>query len=300
MNHPNPSNRTHAKGVPPLYLTPTEVGDTPTTKKNKTNPIRRSTAIWPPKPPRIIRKRTQFPLGPRPNYTKRTQFQPRRTCGGPKNAKRTQFYPKGTPNTQNEPNSRTPGVPPPPISAKRTQSHPVSTSAFRISCLFRISSFRFRISPDLSGRIMRNEPNFSRGGPVEDQKMQNEPNLRLPHDPNAQNEPNLAPHAAFPTFASLAGNSPRHPTIHHSLLTIHYFTKRTQFQYRRNLSRINAIALVDRVRPLLRPWFLPLAIQAPALFKHGRRFYSKLLVFFLKSVEIPVKSPILEGRCPSG
>ncbi len=43
---------TQAAGLPPLYLTPTEVGDTPTTKNAK---------------------RTQFPSGPHPNYAKQTQ-----------------------------------------------------------------------------------------------------------------------------------------------------------------------------------------------------------------------------------
>ncbi len=38
-------------------------------------------------------------------------------------------------------------------------SHHVSSLAFRISSLFRISSFGFRISPTPSGCIMRNKPN---------------------------------------------------------------------------------------------------------------------------------------------
>ena len=38
--------------------------------------------------------------------------------------------------------------------------HHVSSLEFRISCLFRISSLGFRISPDPSGCIMRNEPNL--------------------------------------------------------------------------------------------------------------------------------------------
>ncbi len=50
------------------------------------------------------------------------------------------------------------------------QSHHVSSFIFRISCLpapslsrvFRISSLGFRISPDPSGRIMRNEPKKNR------------------------------------------------------------------------------------------------------------------------------------------
>ncbi len=58
--------------------------------------------------------------------------------------------------------------------------HQVSSLAFRISSLFRISSFGFSISPDLSGRIMRNEPNL--------------PHHQASRHPTFQrNEPNLPP-----------------------------------------------------------------------------------------------------------
>ena len=66
---PNHAKRTlkttPATGGPPLYLTPTEVGETPTT----------------------------------PQYAKRTQSPPQRTHGRPKNAKRTQFTPTATRST---------------------------------------------------------------------------------------------------------------------------------------------------------------------------------------------------------
>ena len=103
-----------------------------------------------PHPPRSVgayyTKRPQSLHGPHPNCAKRTQLQPRRTCGNPKNAKRTQSTvrarhavphlretnPISTPATprlcktnpistptapkmQNEPNYRMPSVPPPPI-----------------------------------------------------------------------------------------------------------------------------------------------------------------------------------------
>ncbi len=88
--------------------------------------------------------------------------------------------------------------------------HHVSSLPFRISCLFRISSLGFRISPDLSGRIMRNEPNLHRGGPVEDQICKTNPiypnqkcktnpicrsaAIRLPKPPRIiRNEPNSPP-----------------------------------------------------------------------------------------------------------
>ncbi len=44
---------------------------------------------------------------------------------------------------------------------KQAQSPHVSSFIFRISGLFRISRFGFRISPDLSGAIMQNEPNLA-------------------------------------------------------------------------------------------------------------------------------------------
>ena len=93
--------------------------------------------------------------------------------------------------------------------AKRTQFPHVSSLAFRISSLFRISSFGFRISPTPSGCIMRNEPkktSHAAGLP---------PLYLTPTEvgdtsttPNPRNKPNL-PH-------------PHHPIIHDSLLTIHY------------------------------------------------------------------------------
>ncbi len=104
MNHPPPLDRTHATGVPPLYLTPPEVGDIPTAKNTKrtqatarphpqtreTNPIYRTTGSLPSRPsPQICEtnpiyarkytKRTQFHPGPRPKYTKRTQL-PHTNC----------------------------------------------------------------------------------------------------------------------------------------------------------------------------------------------------------------------------
>ncbi len=69
-------------------------------------------------------------------------------------------------------------------------SHLVSSFIFRISCLFRISTLEFRISPDLSGHIMRNEPNLPPNRLAQDPKMRNEPNLSPAHAPNARNKPN--------------------------------------------------------------------------------------------------------------
>ncbi len=54
-----PNKETQAAGLPPLYLTPTEVGDTPTAKKMRNEPNL---------PP--------WPSCPTPKYAKRTQSQP--------------------------------------------------------------------------------------------------------------------------------------------------------------------------------------------------------------------------------
>ena len=128
-------------------------------------------------------------------------------------------------------------------------------------------NLKIRIPPDLSGRILRNEPNFSRGGSVEDQKMRNEPNkdnarcnraapvfslgLSAEVPPHRRRQPlfretnpisptgTITPHQKYETNpicpdrtpgprrknAKRTQFRPRHPTIHHSPLTIHYFTK---------------------------------------------------------------------------
>ncbi len=137
MTHPPPSDRTPAAGVPPLYLTSTEVGETPrpqfhrnepnfpprppTTnyelnyaKRTQSHPVS-SSPRWPKASPDssgnpISRNEPNFAPASCPNYAKRTQFPPRRTCGSqklrnepnlpqhhhhhePENAKRTQFTP---------------------------------------------------------------------------------------------------------------------------------------------------------------------------------------------------------------
>ena len=80
-------------------------------------------------------------------------------------------------------------------------SHHVSSLAFRISALFRPgepgSRFGFRISPDLSGGIMRNEPNPNT---PHDRICETNPiraHCHPTHNPNTRNEPNL-PHAHHP------------------------------------------------------------------------------------------------------
>ncbi len=57
----------------------------------ETNPISSRPTAKTQQPTAIFTKRTQSEPGNPPNYTKRTQYQPQRTCGRPKNTKRTQF-----------------------------------------------------------------------------------------------------------------------------------------------------------------------------------------------------------------
>ena len=101
------------------------------------------------------------------------------------------------------------------------QSHHVSSLEFRISCLFRISSLGFRISPDPSGRIMRNEPKKNRP-PQAGLHIYNPPvppaGYPTHHHPNSQktrNEPNrrhvCLSYFLLSTFSPRAGNSPRRP-----------------------------------------------------------------------------------------
>ncbi len=125
------------QGVPPLYLTPPEVGDPAHDQNTRNEPNSRTPGV---QPPPISAKRTLkanarhrrastyltpvFQPGsshnqkernepnpgthsvPPPNYAKRTQSQPRRTCGGPKKPKRTQSQPGQPPKCakRNKPN----------------------------------------------------------------------------------------------------------------------------------------------------------------------------------------------------
>ena len=105
----------------------------PTRRLRETNPKqnarhRRATPIFNPGlsagvlPHPKNAKRTQSQRPPRLKSAKRTQFHPRRTCGGPKNAKRTQSQPTVPPNYRNEPNSTTP-------TAKKCKTNPIYRTA---------------------------------------------------------------------------------------------------------------------------------------------------------------------------
>ena len=140
-------NKTHAEGVPPLYLTPTEVGETPARQNMRNEPN---------------------PTVPTPKYTERTQF-PHHTA---EKCETNPIYPPpASPIIRNEPNSRTPGVQPPrphprktrnepnlppqppaqpPKNAKRTQSRPA-----RYPKCAKRTQF-----PPTATSIMRNEPNL--------------------------------------------------------------------------------------------------------------------------------------------
>ena len=100
-----PSYRTHAEGLPPLYLTPTEVGDTPRPQKYETNPI----------PARPTANRQQ----PKAVFTKRTQFAPPPIVSPTQKRETNPIYPHNRPaNTQkmrNEPKKTTPDAIGPPL-----------------------------------------------------------------------------------------------------------------------------------------------------------------------------------------
>jgi len=94
--------------------------------------------------------------------------------------------------------------------------HHVSSFIFRISSLFRISSFGFRISQSLSrragdpsGRIIRNEPNSRiRSVPTTPEKAKQTQSTQA-QDSIAQNEPNL-PHPHRPGTPHFVKTNPIH------------------------------------------------------------------------------------------
>ncbi len=146
MNHPPPLNETHATGVPPLYLTPTEVGDTPTAKNTK---------------------RTQSPYGhgmPCPHFAKRTQFHKANWQKPTANSQNMRNEPNLTPaNLRNEPNSRIPSVPTHPKNTKRTQFTVPLKSRRHSDPTLRETNPIYRtagVSPAFQSPIMRNEPNL--------------------------------------------------------------------------------------------------------------------------------------------
>ena len=91
--------------------------------------------------------------------------------------------------------------------------HHVSNLEFRISRLFRISSFGFRISPNLSGRIMRNEPNLPPNRPPVPQLCETNPISTRPttqiYEPNPIRVPKNAKRTQFaPTSTPIMRNEP--------------------------------------------------------------------------------------------
>ena len=102
-----PSDRTRAKGGPPVFNPGLSAGDPATTQKKRNEP--NFTLAHAPTPP---------------YYAKRTQFAPTATAIIPN---KPNLAPLAIPKTRNEPNSRIPSVPPPPNYAKRTQFHPRRT-----------------------------------------------------------------------------------------------------------------------------------------------------------------------------
>ncbi len=93
------------------------------------------------------------------------------------------------PNTQkmrNEPNCRTPSVPPPPISAKRTQL-PYRWRLAGFSSPKNTKRTQFTTTPT---QLRETNPILAPTPATHDPIMRNEPNFIPPHDQNPRNEPN--------------------------------------------------------------------------------------------------------------
>ena len=136
---------TQAAGLPPLYLTPTEVGETPTTPK--------------------CAKRTQFRHAGDPFFAKRTQLPHTRCPTTPKKCQTNPICPAPTlPQTRKcktNPISAYPASRRPLISAKRTQfPHTQRPAAPRLCETNPI----YRTGTACRAPKMRNEPNLSPGG----------------------------------------------------------------------------------------------------------------------------------------
>ena len=121
MNHPPPSDRTNATGVPPMINLGLSSEDAPHTQKYETNPIPAYQASHRPEPAErtISRNEPNLPYRrrlagfSRPNYTKQTQSAPPAPSHRPNYPKRTQFHPAADTKCAK--------------CAKRTQFHPAKS-----------------------------------------------------------------------------------------------------------------------------------------------------------------------------
>ena len=179
-------NKTQATGLPPLYLTPTEVGETPTTQKRETKPIYTRPRSTPPDSAKQTQLHHRFSSSPLLRYSTSAPNTP----NPPKNAKRTQFH-----------------VPPPPTHPKNTKRTQFTSAKMRNEPNYITTSPLLHFCPyHPAPQKIRNEPNFR--VPLASRRLAH-PQMRKTNPirprpvPNAQNKPNF------------------HPTIHHSLLTIY-------------------------------------------------------------------------------
>ncbi len=122
-------------------------------------------AGYPHNPARQNAKRTQFSPG-HPDYAKRTQFHPANSQS-PKakscfSRNEPNFHP-ATPIMRNEPNFPLPNSQSPKAKSCFSRNEPNSRAP--------------SVPPPSPCPIMQNKPNFSRGGPVEDQKNETNPIL---------------------------------------------------------------------------------------------------------------------------
>ncbi len=197
--YPPQEGRRRTKGVPPLYLTLTEVGDTPRTQKMRNEPNLH---------PGHDQNCKTNPIYTRQIYETNPITRRGTACRAPTSQNEPNFIPPPPRITRNEPNlpsrqlhiatfsaKRTQSqLGPQPKYAKRTQSHP----APRASC------------PQKCETNPIYHPN--------NQKMRNEPNFRIPSDP--------------PTpISGKRTQSPSKPPIYELRTTNYelYYAKRTQF-----------------------------------------------------------------------
>ncbi len=212
MPNQPPSDRTRAKAGPPVFnrslsrsIGSLSAADPPATQKNETNPICH------PNHPKIRNEHNLAPRHPRIRETNpifahsrhRPGFPTPKICETTPNVERSEIRPWRTKQTQST-------TPPPshrPPRAQLCETNPI-----------------YRPTTRPPHPNARNEPNFSRGGPVEDQEIRNEPNLspanyakrtQFPPTPAiapASPPPNYAKRTQFPACWTKYGTSRREST----------------------------------------------------------------------------------------
>ncbi len=168
MNHPHQSDRTRATSGPPVFNPGLSARDLPTTQKNETNPISAPTD-------EILRAKC---------YMLNTAF------------------------NETNPIYRIPSVPPPPnMQNEPNLPLPQPGPRSNICKTNPISAYRWRLAGFPSPKKSKRTQFATRGGPVEDQKMQNKPNPPYGHGPGA---PGCPKYAKQTLFAAKMQNEPNY------------------------------------------------------------------------------------------